>query len=53
MRSKLLQTAKKTFYSSLPLAVIIILCLFLAPLSSAADYIKIYDDIHAAANDDQ
>lgn len=41
MKSKLLQTVKETFYSSLPLAVIIIFCLFLAPLSSAADYIKI------------
>lgn len=41
MKSKLLQTAKETFYSSLPLAVIIILCLFIAPLSSVADYVKI------------
>lgn len=41
MKSKLLQTMKETLYSSLPLAVIIILCLFLAPLSSAADYVKI------------
>ena len=41
MRSKFLQTAKETFYSSLPLAVIIIVCLLIAPLSSAADYLKI------------
>ena len=41
MKSKLLQTTKETFYSSLPLAVIIILCIFIAPLSSAADYVKI------------
>ncbi|MBQ9162667.1 MAG: DUF1538 domain-containing protein [Clostridia bacterium] len=41
MRSKLLQTVKETFYSSLPLAVIIIICLFIAPLSSPSDYLKI------------
>lgn len=41
MKSKFLQTVKDTFYSSLPLAVIIILCLCIAPLSSPADYLKI------------
>ncbi len=41
MKSKFLQTVKDTFYSSLPLAVIIVLCLCVAPLSSAGDYFKI------------
>lgn len=41
MKSKFFQTAKETFYSSLPLAVIIIICLFIAPLNSAGDYFKI------------
>lgn len=41
MRSKFLQTVKETFYSSLPLAVIIIICLFIAPLDSPSDYLKI------------
>lgn len=41
MRSKLLQTVKETFLSSLPLAVIIVICLLLAPLGSFADYLKI------------
>ena len=41
MRSKFLQTVKETFYSSLPLAVIIIACLLIAPLSSSEDYVKI------------
>lgn len=41
MRSKFLQTVRDTFYSSLPLAVIIIICLFIAPLDSASDYLKI------------
>ena len=41
MRSKFLQTVKETFYSSLPLAVIIIACLLIAPLSSSGDYVKI------------
>lgn len=41
MRSKFLQTVKETFYSSLPLAVIIIICLFIAPLPAASDYLKI------------
>ena len=41
MKSKFFQTAKETFYSSLPLAVIIIICLFIAPLNSVGDYLKI------------
>ena len=41
MRSKFLQTAKETFYSSLPLAVIIVLRLLIAPLGSDDDYFKI------------
>ena len=41
MRSKFLQTVKETFYSSLPLAVIIVICLCVAPLSSLSDYLKI------------
>ncbi|MBQ8407351.1 MAG: DUF1538 domain-containing protein [Clostridia bacterium] len=41
MKSKFLQTVKETFYSSLPLAVIIVICLCIAPLSSAMDYLKI------------
>ncbi|MBQ9806877.1 MAG: DUF1538 domain-containing protein [Clostridia bacterium] len=41
MKSKLLQTAKETFFASLPLAVIIVICLFIAPLNSLTDYIKI------------
>ena len=41
MRSKLLQTVKDTFVSSLPLAVIIVSCLLVAPLGNAADYGKI------------
>lgn len=41
MKSKFLQTALGTFYSSLPLAVIIVICLFIAPLNSPADYLKI------------
>ncbi len=38
---KLLHTIKDTFLSSLPLAVIIILCLLFSPLEGAADYGKI------------
>lgn len=38
---KFLQTLKETFVASLPLAVIIIICLCIAPLKSATDYIKI------------
>ena len=41
MRSKFFQTLKETFLSSLPLAVIIAICLIVAPLSSAGDYAKI------------
>lgn len=41
MKSKFLQTVKETFYSSLPLAVIIVICLCMAPLSSFGDYFKI------------
>jgi len=41
MKSKFLQTVKETFISSLPLAVIIIICLLIAPLGSGADYLKI------------
>ena len=40
MRSKFFQTLKETFLSSLPLAVIIAICLIVAPLSSAGDYAK-------------
>lgn len=38
---KFLQTLKETFVASLPLAVIIIICLCIAPLKAATDYIKI------------
>lgn len=38
---KFLQTLKETFVASLPLAVIIVICLCIAPLKSATDYIKI------------
>ena len=41
MRSKFLLTVKDTFLSSLPLAVIIVICLLVAPLPSAVDYVKI------------
>ncbi|MBQ9132715.1 MAG: DUF1538 domain-containing protein [Clostridia bacterium] len=41
MKSKLLQTVKETFYSSLPLAVIIVICLCIAPLNALTDYLKI------------
>lgn len=41
MKSKFFQTVKETFYSSLPLAVIIVICLLIAPLDSFADYMKI------------
>lgn len=41
MRSKFFQTVKETLLSSLPLAVIIVLCLLIAPPESAADYGKI------------
>lgn len=38
---KLLKTVKDTFISTIPLAVIIILCLLLSPLDSIWDYAKI------------
>lgn len=41
MKSKFFQTVKETFYSSLPLAVIIVICLCIAPLNSFPDYLKI------------
>lgn len=41
MKSKFFQTVKETFYSSLPLAVIIVICLLIAPLPSVGDYFKI------------
>lgn len=41
MKSKFFQTVKETFYSSLPLAVIIAICLLIAPLNSSGDYFKI------------
>lgn len=41
MKSKFFQTVKETFYSSLPLAVIIVICLLIAPLDSLGDYFKI------------
>ena len=41
MKSKFFQTVKETFYSSLPLAVIILICLCMAPLDSFFDYVKI------------
>lgn len=41
MSSKLFQTVKDTFISSLPLAVIILLCLLVSPLEASSDYIKI------------
>ena len=41
MKIKFLQTVKETFIASLPLAVIIIICLCVAPLSNPSDYLKI------------
>ena len=41
MRSKVFQTLRKTFFSSIPLAGIIVLCLCIAPLSTPSDYTKI------------
>lgn len=41
MSSKFLQTVKETFLSYLPLAVIIVICLFIAPLDSVSDYLNI------------
>lgn len=41
MKVKFLQTVKETFLSSLPLAVIIIICICIAPLKEPSDYLKI------------
>ncbi len=41
MKTKFFQTVKETFLASLPLAVIIVVCLCIAPLSAFADYLKI------------
>ena len=41
MKSKFFQTVRDTFFASLPLAIIIVICLCLAPLPSGGDYIKI------------
>ncbi|MBO5776019.1 MAG: DUF1538 domain-containing protein, partial [Clostridia bacterium] len=41
MKIKFFQTVKETFISSLPLAVIIIICLCIAPLDTFSDYLKI------------
>ena len=38
---KLLKTVKDTFLSSIPLAVIVVLCLLLSPLDGVRDYLKI------------
>ncbi len=38
---KLLRTVKETFYSSLPLAAIIIVCLFISPMEGASNYIRL------------
>lgn len=41
MKIKYIQTLKETFFSSLPLAFIIVICLFIAPFNSLVDYLKI------------
>ncbi|MBO5271158.1 MAG: DUF1538 family protein [Clostridia bacterium] len=41
MKSKVLQTMKETFLSSLPLVVIIVVCLCIAPLHDPSDDLKI------------
>lgn len=41
MKSNFIQTLKDTFLSTLPLAIIIIVCLLIAPLNSSLDYLKI------------
>ena len=41
MKIKFFNTVKETFFSSLPLAVIIIICLCVSPLESSGDYGKI------------
>ena len=41
MKTKFFQTVKETFYSSLPLAIIIVICLLIEPLNNLVDYFKI------------
>lgn len=41
MKSKFFQTVKETFIASLPLAVVVVICLCISPLDSLADYFKI------------
>lgn len=41
MKSKFFQTVLETFYSSLPLSVIIVICLFISPLNTPIEYLKI------------
>lgn len=41
MKSKFIQTLLSTFYSSIPLVVIIFICLLISPFESSNDYIKI------------
>ncbi|MBE6600931.1 MAG: DUF1538 domain-containing protein [Ruminococcaceae bacterium] len=41
MKTKFFQTVKETFYSSLPLVAIIVICLLITPLPSGSDYVKI------------
>lgn len=41
MKFKFLKTVRDTFCSSLPLAVVIVICLLMAPLDSFGDYVKI------------
>ncbi len=38
---KLLRTVKETFFSSIPLAVIIIVCLFISPMDGVSNYIRL------------
>ena len=41
MKIKFLETVKETLVGSLPLAVIIVICLIVAPLSDPTDYVKV------------
>ncbi len=41
MKSKFLQTVKETVVATLPLAIIILICLLLAPLPEPTDYAKV------------
>jgi len=41
MKFKFLEKLKETFFSSIPLAVIVVVCLLIQPLISPLDYIKI------------